>query len=467
MKQVYFSDGQKPLTTDMNAIHENTELAIFTLMKALVGSDGKVLFDSISPVVSYGPSPNLNITVSPQYFAVDGAIGLAPEITTILDATGDLKVGVFLAIRKDPVEEIRNFISLDDPSNILIQEDLETTIAKDDLARVQFTTTSDLLAEPPDPALSSTDLGFVRLATVTFDASPKSPVTSMNSTDVVTFPSSATVPTTSHAATHLPGGADEVSVSIINPTSSGGSSVGWMPLGAYTATLGAVQSVEAADTAGYLTVVTTGDNTVSSNDITAKTVEISLALASSLTTVDVSGASQLSVAYSAKNATNGVSDLAARKDHTHPTSASGVLVETFSLEVTSSSALLGTVVGPYTVTGLTSTTVGKLFSIQVYWQPPNLPTNDTEFGVESEWFLISNLGQVESVGCRAIVNSKDTFSLELGEAGLVYLSQTTIDAINAVITPNWTGGNLAQVGTLKINVIALREGSFDNTVTVI
>lgn len=460
MKQINFSDGMKPLTADMNNLHLYTEEAVYTLLQAMGGSTGGLLFEALEPTAGV-VSDTLTITVAEQHFAIDGAVGLAPETTATFDVTGtDAKVAVYLLLKKAGVEDERNFISLDTDTGLLVQQDLTTIVEYDDETRVEFIDTYDG-STPDEPPLGAGDVGFVKLGSYDWDSGTTTLTYTANTSAHFTLPANVQQALTTHGVEHLSTGDDPIPVSELDNV-SGGSTEGLMPNGALTAALGAVQDIVGATT--FIEVASEDSNEVSGNDILPKTVTINIALDDSLAeTVD----GTLGVVFPTTSARAGYETRAARADHVHALIETGLISYTLLIDVPSDSTLLGQVLGPYTVSSQSSggdgtDDIGRIVSIRVSWIPPGVSGN--YYGIDCGWATIEQQG-TQTIGCRSIVGGQTSFYLETGNLGLAYLTAAITTHINSTMSGNWQLGTYAKGGTLKVDVLAIRVGSHSDGVT--
>ncbi len=471
MKKLRFADGMKPLTADMDQLHDLTEEALGTVIQALTGgSSGKVLFSNLPPAAVYDAGAGtLTITVLAQHYALSGVV--VQQQTTepsVAAGTTDLQVGVFLIAGTEGVVATRNFLTLDPASDQIIQQDLTHELFTLNSSRVFLTTVSDLTTQVPEPTLGADDLGFVRLGTVRFTQATGAVIIDKNTVDTYSLPTGTTVPTTAHGASHLPGGVDEVAVATLSGSSSGGSAAGLLPAGGLSAILGAVQSVVAADSAPYIQVLTDGNNAPDGSLINAKRTTLALHLHQSLTTTDSGGQTALTVAHKPATPLNGTSDQSARADHGHALVESGLIFQQITLDMTL--AKKGSIT-PFTVTpaasGSTTATIAKIISVVAMWQPANIKAGLENRSIETGWSVFPYAGSTSSVGCRVLVTGKNTLNLEIGSLGAAFASGAAIQSINDVVggganawtNPLYAGGEFTTTGKIFLFVTALRAGS--------
>lgn len=467
MNKVHFIDGVKPLTSDMNDLHNFTEDGVYELLKAIGGSTGKLLFNPTEPTTSILSSV-LYITVPSQYFAIGGAVTSVVETSISYALSADTYIGVYFVLKKDPIQEERNFLSLDDPSNILILQDLTATVRYEDLGRVVFTRSStSTIAEP---LLGETDVDFVQLGYYSYTHSSTTLVYTPNESDVFSLPAGIATAVPGHGLTHIKGAADAIPDANINSGVTGGSTSGLLPEGGLTAVLGSIQEVAAATDSTYIQLSEEGTNAVDGNGIDSRTLTIGIRTDESLTTVaDSEGDAALGLNFLPASVLNGISDRPARVGHLHSLSQMGVILHSLSVDMNSFSDY-GTVIGPFTVSSTNSggsgvSDVGRILNISVTWLPPGVSDN-SHYGVSCDWSIIND-PLPASIGCRAIIASSNTFYLEIGEQGFAYLTQATINKINQNSNPQWAFGNYATSGKIRMDVMAARIGSFTNTVEVV
>lgn len=466
MKKVIFSDGMKPLTSDMNALSSNTEDALSTLLSAVGGSSGKILFEAAEPITAYDGSTVL-LTVPQQHFAIGGAIGVVPETTRTIASTGDRQIGIYFILKKFPTEEVRNFISLDDEDNILIQQDMSATVATEDIGRVEFLHVGDLVTPVDEPVLALNDADFIRLGTVVLDISATPQLTfNLNTAEVFTLPNNVGQAISKHASTHLTGGSDAIDPAKMNSGVIGGSMPGIMPYGSLATTMGSIQNIESEST--YLSTVAQGDNEAFADGTrNEKTITLKINTDDSLVATGESGET-LGVNFPSKSALYGIYDKAARWDHAHPLADTGVIIHSFTLPINQTTAF-GEVYGPYTVNAASSggdsgDKVGRIVGFHIYWIPPN-QINNAQTAIACSWVPFFDGSSMETVGCRGIITSKDSFCLELGARGVAYLSDKTL--LYLADRANWQYGNYAVAGSIRVDVFAIRDGSFSNQSTSI
>jgi hypothetical protein len=470
MKKIRFTPGMKPLTSDMNAIHDLTEDALALLITALGGSNtGKVLFDNLSVSAAISGT-DLTITVPQQFFAVQGAVGQVGLQSQIVDTAGaDVQVGVYLILSDaGQTPETRNYISVEPSSGTLIQQDLSTTVFTDTAARVAYVTVPNISDNVDAPPLGESDIGYVRLGTVKFDEDQGvgSQISLVNNTtDLYQLPAGTQINVNTHAASHLPTGSDAIQSASIDGSADGGSLPGLVPDGALTAVLGSVQDVLPASAAPYISITRSGDNTVVDQGISEKTITLDVIKDGSLTTRDVNGTQSLAVSYLAANPTAGVALTAARSDHTHLLSQSGFVYQelTYSLTGSDLGSIIPFIVDP-TTTQDPDAVIASIVSVSVYWAPPNLKTASLLNKLDTGWWKETANG---TVGARVHITGSGTFNLELGEGGVTHLTSAVIAMINdstfGWVSSTYSGSNYPATGQLKMQIIGLRAGAIPSS----
>lgn len=466
MKRVHFSDGMKPLTADMNKLHLNTEDAIAELLGAVGGSSDKLLFESEEPTASVdGTTGLLTIDVPAQHFAISGAISSIPETQYVLDVSGtDAKVAIYFVVNKLGVEDQRNFISLDNTTQLIIQQDLTTVVEYQDNPRVEFIATTDGTI-PEAPPMGAGDLGYVLLGTYDWIDATDTLTFTGNIADAFTLPANVQQALSTHGSQHLPGGNDPIPVSALGNV-SGGSSAGLAPNGCLRAALGSIQGIVAADDSTFIDIVDSGNNSISGNDITEKVTTIGINVNESLTT-DANNA--LGLNFLSGSARAGFSARPARSDHVHALIETGIISQTIVITLPPDQSINGTIIGPYTISSVSSggagtVDVSRIVSVNLSWIPPGV--SGTNFGIACGWNVYSANG-IKTVGCRPIVTGQTTFEVEIGSEGTAYLTQSTINKINTLVTPSWLLGPNAYGGKLKVDIVAIRLGAHTDTVATV
>lgn len=397
MRLVNFQSGLIPDVGDMNALSTNAEDAFNALIQAIsTSTDGKILFDSLSPTAVFTNSddPNtLTITVPGQQFAIAGSVQTVTETVNQVNLTGissEWKMDVHLVAGRAIVSEDRSFNSVSD-TGVIIQQKLVTPIYKDDEARVVFAVRTNN-AEATAPALLASDLGSILLATVTvtFAGDPLVPTATVSLDNTYQF--------------QLPAGVTAALENMPGPITQSSTDPGLMTPAQLDTLDAAVQDVQAASGAAYLTAVKTGT-----------TVSLDLKTGDS---IDVDDAGALVVNFLPTSGVNGAAETAARSDHRHLALEAGVVTQTFDIDVGTISNNLTpqkTLVSQ-TVNGKTITPT-KITNALVYWGQAGI-TNPPY--VETGW---SHKGD-GTVGCRLIFTSDTAFKVEVGSLGPVYLTET-------------------------------------------
>lgn len=448
MKKVNFVAGVKPLVSDMNNLHNYTEEALYSLLQAVGGSTGRLLFNATPPVFSANNNV-ITVTVPYQFFAVEGAVSFVPETEWFRTTTTDQVLGIYFILRKAPISEERNFLSLSSDS-IAVQQDLTTTVAFEDIGRVEITSVTTITDPPAEPVLGPNDVGYVQLGFLTYNINTGVFVYTGNSSDLFTLPAATAQEVQPHAASHL--SEDRIPDAAINPSVEGGSTEGLLPKGGLTTVLGSIQDIQPTDTSSFIQVAYQGDNSLSGNEIVAKTALLHLNVASSLTAVVEGEEVKLGVKFKPAGAVNGSTEQAARADHIHALTEFGLIVA--SQTITDLSSFTN---GSFTLSSTSAAgTVGKILSVTPYWVPPSAPTN--YYGIPCGWLLVNNPGE-QTLGCRATITGSNTFFVEKGAAGAALV---TPELVSRLSQDNilWDNGQYAISGSIRLEILAVRAGTF-------
>lgn len=461
MKKQRFAKGVKPTVADFNNLHDFTEEGVDTLLRALASSEsGKILFDNLAPSASISGT-TLTVTVPAQYFAINGAIAEVQETVRTFFADTDFQIAVDLVIRKDPLTEERSFTVIDPPSQVVINESKQTQVQTIDQARIVWSVNKQLAVTIPNPVLSATDSGFVRLATIKYDISEtvgNQISITKNSNDLFVLPSGISVPVDSHAAQHLSNGSDPLQVASLSASEVGGSTEGVMPKGALTAALNGIATIEVSDQTPFLVASDSGSNSANSVVSTPKKITLTLNIHDSLTTHE-DDTIKLGANFLPPTAVNGFSDFVARQDHTHKLAEGGFIW--YQTELDLADVDLGDIVN-FQVTsqnsGITASIV-RIHGVNVFWQPPNIKAGFEARCVSASWNIVFDAGSNKTLGARPLLTGPDTFSLEIGELGVALTNAGLLSAISQWTNPAYNSGEYATTGLLKIQVLALRNGS--------
>lgn len=444
MNKVTFAKGVRPTVGDMNAIGTTTEEALDQLIRALLSTEtGNVLFDAAPPTVSV-LNDVLTVTVPSQWFVVAGAVQKTQEVIAQFNAgANNLRIDVYLVAGKTGQNETRDFNSVDPTTGYLIQQTLTTQIRQNDAPRVEFVTGTDILLAPTPPALSSADVGRVRLAIIRYVNLSNSFTVDLNTTERYVLPPGAVAGLTAHAISHLPGGADAIQVATVSGDTS---TAGLMPVNSLVKVQASIQDLAVAGGSEFLTISTSVD----------REVEVGVRIADSLTIEDIGGQQHLAAAFLPPSQAAGFSSSVARADHTHTSFDSGFLVQVTELDVTGN---LGTIL-PISFLSQTQgqkTLIPKrILSVDCFWEPANQTNTNNPKGVHTGWTAINTSGANATVGARALITGPSTFEIEIGELGATFLSAATK---NKVASPTWTSpaynqGSYPTSGKLRIVAVA-------------
>lgn len=324
LKKRLFPSGIKLESIDLQAISNNFEEAIAEVVAAFAsagGSNQNVLFADTSATIT---SSGLQVTVPAQYFAVNGLLGYYSGGNILLGANSTYHL----------------YFKLTEVLNTESREKLVGAAAKTETVTVSSTynVSLNLTVNPALPVLNNNELRF---ATVVTGATTVTTVTFDPDNRLISFTGTIA---SNHAATHKPGGADEIGLA-----SSTNNVTGLMPP-AY------VKVIEAAVT----NVSTTGALSLTLDSARSFTTAPSqnAALTNRSATLSVS-TDPLSFVQSSTIQprfndspipgvieTPGVSPLFARADHKHPSSGGAkfnaqLLVYVDGVRTSASNILLG------------------------------------------------------------------------------------------------------------------------------
>ncbi len=432
--RTYWEEGVEVIKEDLNAIHDSTENEVKVLLEALSGGKDTLLFDNAPPAVSVVP-PNIVVDVPAQRFSVDGNTGEVPAPVTLnFPDTPTAQHRVFFVIRRNETTDTRDF--LEESGGTLAVVPDTAVIRKTTADRIEQTSSPDELTPASDPTLSPDDIGFVEYCTIIWDGATLT--TTLNVAALYTFPG-AGMGYASHGIQHLPGGTDPIPVAAVSGSPSG-SDPGLMPAGSFAVLKNAVQSVSIDAASPFLTRVTTGDNTPTN----PKNVELNLRLMPALIGVEDSGDWYLGLSYGS-GPYAGDSPNPARFNHRHPISEIPLAIVPYDVDVDSSD--LGTLLD---VAEFPS--IGVISHTQVYWVPPG----KTYPMVDCDWAEMT----AGSVGVKAHVVGNNEIKLEIGELGMVRLTdalKTYVTGITGGITwESQDNGRIVQSGKLMVRLFGER-----------
>jgi hypothetical protein len=190
LKKRLFPSGIKLESIDLQAISNNFEEALAEVIAAFAsagGSGSNVLFANTSASIT---SSGLQVTVPAQYFAVNGLLGYYPGGSILLGANGTYHLYFKLTLITDTAS----------------REKLVGAAAKTESVSVSSTynVSLNLTVNPALPVLANNELRF---ATVVTGATTVTTVTFDPDSRLISFTGTIA---SNHAATHKPGGADEI-----------------------------------------------------------------------------------------------------------------------------------------------------------------------------------------------------------------------------------------------------------------
>lgn len=192
LKKRLFPSGIKLESVDLQAISDNFEEAISEVVAAFAsagGSNQHVLFADTSASMT---SSGLQVNVPAQYFAVNGLLGYYPGGSLILGANGTYHL----------------YFKLTLVNNNENRDKLVGAAAKSESVAVSCTynVSLNLTVNPAVPVLNDNELRF---ATVVTGATAVTTITFDPDNRLISFTGTIA---SNHAATHRPGGVDEIGI---------------------------------------------------------------------------------------------------------------------------------------------------------------------------------------------------------------------------------------------------------------
>jgi len=454
----------KPLQSDLNALGENTESAFHALLQVFTNNTEGVLFDALLPVVTLDTT-DLTILTPAQSVSIRGSVESLLDYSEIFDLDDgmsgllDLRVEVYFVFNRVPVTATRNFLSVDPTRNVTILQNAEAEIATIIQPSVVYLWTNDLGDPSQVPLLGPMGVGYIKLATVTYAGGITVTSEPLNS---FTLPDSLIVPVQLHGSSHLPGGLDPIPLAELSNTTVYGSTAGLMPLGAYSLAMNSVSDLIPGQDSPFFVFSTVGSNEVVENTFNPKLIRVSLRTDPSLTISGVSGGQALGVKFGVAGPNTGISSEAARRDHIHALSESGLVVVNLSQDIDEFDS--GTIITREITAGDLPNNVrlAQILDVKYYWEPPNLDPVESHDDnlVAVPWMVTQIAGSgLSTLGVRTNILSKTTFQMEIGAYGLAYLTQAMQTEIQSWTSPQYSHGTYPKLGTLHIVVLALREGA--------
>lgn len=438
MDKVFFEERVKAVPEDMNALHENTELAFAALIEAMAGNVNDVLLKDAPPTVTHPPG-SLQTSIPEQWFAVDGIFCKIPASVDLRADTADYLRIYFVAYRTN-VTGSRDRYTLSGGSVVVAPDTV--IIRKPSNCRIEITASGNPLVAPGPPTLGPGDIDYLLYCDIVWTGSGDPYVTpnsvSPNVAALWSFPG-AGISYTPHAATHIPApygsGTDVIQLADLT------GKPGLMPAGSFIILKDSLNTVETDIAAPYITRSQTGDNSPGN----PKTVTIGMNLHESLTVRDTD---KLGLAFRAgPNA--GTDERAARFDHRHSPGESPIAVEFARIDVDS-----GDLGQELAIPDFAS--LARIMTTQVFWMPP-LSNDDPYPRFDCLW-LYSAAG---IIGARAHIIGGDQVVIETGAAAFIELSSAGLARASAAVggTPTWTNAGTAAKptsGVLFVKVVGER-----------
>jgi len=440
MDKVNFSDREKIVPEDMNALHDLAETALADLIRSVTGGLADVLFKNAPPTAIH-VSPNIRIDIPEQWFAVLGVTEKVLAATVNKPDIPDYHRIFFIISRVDEAGS-RDFFQIVGGSVQVVTQ--TSVIRKNTAVRIEVLSSGNPAVPPTTPTLNPNDIGYIELASVVWSGTVIS--VAPNTSALYTFPGSSIAPT-GHAPTHLPGGGDPIQLATLG-TDPLGSTPGLVPSGAFAILMAALQTLEISPQAKFLTKIISGTNAY--ND--PKKVELALKINQSLAALldTQTGQTLLGVNFTT-GPYAGDSPLVARGNHRHPPSQSpvAVLIEHVSVEASD----LGTLISIPRFVG-----VSRIYTTQVFWAPPGR-TSPPYPQIECGW---DERTPGNFTGAKVHIISPDEVKLELGFKALTRMAQPALTYVLTTMPgslSNWTYADAVSEpteGEMYVKVIGLR-----------
>lgn len=445
----------------MNAIGLNMQDAFDVLLRNFSLNPAGVLFQASAPALTQAGT-SITITTPAQSVAIAGGLATSRAYSETIDVTDgaggelDLKLEIFFVSNKVGIRGVRNFFSTDPVNLATVVQNLETEFALSLEVETVYLKSFSAAAADQTPVVGPNSDGFIKLGEVIYSGGNLT----YTAEDLGKFrlPAGTAIPVTNHAAQHLPGGLDELPVAEViigvdefgEPTET--STIGFLPEDALLRIQETVQDIVAAANAPYLTFGTEqfGNN--------SKTVIADLKTDSSLSSLVSNSGPVLGVNLKPPGVLNGLSDRSARADHKHGLSESGLIVINKSIEL--QTGLFGTVVDTTITETDSAEDIQEILEVLYEWEPVNLDEGFSGFRMEIPWCVTSIPGAgIQTLGVRSYKRGPRDFSTEFGVAGLSYMTQAAIAAVQGRTQPVYQEGSFPRLGVLHMTVLALRGES--------
>lgn len=424
MKKSRFPSTVQATSADFDSIHDNTLAAFLDLQQAISGSTSGVLMENKPPTDAGGGVAN----IPAQYVAVGGQFVQYAGGTTSIPAGATVGLYFLVDLPDDPAVS-RSFLNPGPPP----------AVGTGNFVMSQ-TPTVTLFVQNPDgaaPAPTGTELGYVKLATVT-EAAGTLTITHNPTSALWSPPGGAAA---NHAASHITGGSDAIQKA--TPAQDG--------LAAkedVTTAQAAVTDVTSATS--FLVRSISGDNTVTP---ASKSAALELRVHSEmLEAVDEGGQQKLGLKYAPAVGLAGSSNQPARRDHKHDFNTSAFVVG--KAEITVTSGMMNTAVGVTAPAG-----VAAITDVRFYWRPPGA-TNYPLIQANRSVGVVA--GVAVSVGVQAMVTASNTIKATFGQAitslGSDELADATAAASGSWSSYSGSSGGMPTSGTLVVYIYGVRSG---------
>lgn len=424
MDKKIFNAGVKSTATDFNDLHENTEVAIGDLVKALAsaGNTSYVLFENKPPTIA-GAGP-YQITVPAQYIAVNGVVAKIAQSVITLSA-GQFPNKLWFKISYNNVTATRDTLTA-----------AGQTVVVEKVATASIETGNTQPDSQPENVLDSSGNPTLPFLYASYDGSRVLTFDSNNYRWTVAAAGIAT-----HASTHLSGGTDAL------PVASSIVSQGLVDWPSLQAARDAVTAVNVSVASPFLTSSTSGSY---------NTVPKESTLALSVDTDTFNPASTLGLKF-ANGPLAGISKQPARYDHRHGLDASPVAVYQTEvvIDVTHPLGTAKTVTLP--------STAGTVASVSIFWKPASALSTTNYPLVPTFPQAVEYGSSIYNVGSWGTLLSGNTIRINFGLQGLCFLSENDFKTASGIFggvtwqTAASANGRVPTSGILVVRVTAVRD----------
>lgn len=441
MKQRKFPATVQIEEQDLNAIHENTEEAIKTLLEAISGGETVLLFKDQAPSITDGGTTH-DIAIPSLYLAINGVVSKTTATTyNALKSGGDRSIGIYFRLVKQSVTGTRSYINLAPGENEPAVSSASFEVEQTDLAEVVV---SDPDSGTPTAVDNQVGLPFLYATITVSDSGASAAVADYADELVWEFPGGAAP--SAHASTHISGGSDVI------PEATALSN-GLLSVLDFGTIRTAIAQISAAVESPFLVISTSGDNT-SAEARKATTIQARVN-SDSFVTENPNTTPTLGLNFPG-GANAGTSKRPSRADHKH-----GVGENPFQLVqrvYAATAESLNTV-----LSFQAPETFSRITSVEVYWLAPGITSPQYPL-VQASWTNVVINGANRKIGARAMITGPRTVKLRIGDYALTQLNSDELTEVLAVTgSSTWqsaaaSNGLAPTTGTLVIYISGVRTG---------